>query len=102
MREGATHSAIPGRLHHARGSKGWCRRWTLAGREIASTLDDIRAVGADWVAIHPCARIDEDGSVRYREFDPDEGAARVLGPPPPRSEASRRRGGYKAGDTAAP
>jgi hypothetical protein len=48
--------------------------------EMASTLDDIRAVGAGWVAIHPYARIDEDGSVRYREFDPMNPPAHLVRP----------------------
>ena len=48
--------------------------------EMASTLDDIRAVGADWVAIHPYAGIDEGGSVRYREFDPADPPAYLVRP----------------------
>ena len=48
--------------------------------EMASTLEDIRAVGAGWVAIHPYARIDEDGSVRYREFDPADPPAHLVRP----------------------
>jgi hypothetical protein len=48
--------------------------------EMASTLDDIRAVGAGWVAIHPYARIDEDGSVRFREFDPMNPPAHLVRP----------------------
>ncbi|MBI2504678.1 MAG: hypothetical protein HYW07_15770 [Candidatus Latescibacteria bacterium] len=38
--------------------------------EIPSTLEDIRQVGANWVAIHPYARISGDGQVRFRDFDP--------------------------------
>ncbi|MGD8395986.1 MAG: hypothetical protein PVF43_10975 [Candidatus Eiseniibacteriota bacterium] len=37
---------------------------------MVSTMRDIRAVGANWVATHPYARIDADGSVRFRSFDP--------------------------------
>jgi hypothetical protein len=37
---------------------------------IVSTIRDIRAVGGNWVATHPYARIDADGSVRFRPFDP--------------------------------
>lgn len=40
------------------------------GDAMGATMDDIRAVGAGWVAIHPYARIDRDGSVRFRDFDP--------------------------------
>lgn len=46
-----------------------------ASDEIGPTLDDLRALGANWVAIHPYARIGEDGSVRFAAFDP--------GQPPP-------------------
>jgi hypothetical protein len=47
---------------------------------MESTLDDIRAVGAGWVAIHPYAGIDEDGSVRFRELDPENPPAYLTRP----------------------
>ena len=37
---------------------------------MAPTLRDIREVGANWVAIHPYARVRADGSVTFRAFDP--------------------------------
>jgi hypothetical protein len=47
---------------------------------IAETLDEIRAVGADWVAIHPYAGVRGDGSVRFREFDPADPPAYLTRP----------------------
>jgi hypothetical protein len=41
-----------------------------ASDAIAATCADIRAVGATWVAIHPYARIQDDGTVRFRPLDP--------------------------------
>lgn len=37
--------------------------------DIESTLRDIRAIGAGWVAIHPYARIRGDGSVQFRALN---------------------------------
>jgi hypothetical protein len=37
---------------------------------MASTMADIRAVGANWVSIHPYGWIRGDGSVRFYRFDP--------------------------------
>lgn len=37
--------------------------------EMVPTLRDIRQVGANWVAIHPYARIGADGQVSFRDFD---------------------------------
>lgn len=36
--------------------------------ELGATFGDIAAVGANWVAIHPYARISDDGEVRFRPF----------------------------------
>jgi sugar phosphate isomerase/epimerase len=44
------------------------RDW--ASPEIRSTFEDIRALGADWVAIHPYAGIWDDGTIRFRPIDP--------------------------------
>ena len=44
---------------------------------IGPTLESIRAAGANWVAIHPYARISDDGSLRFTRFDPAH--------PPPQS-----------------
>ena len=38
--------------------------------QVEPTLRDIRQVGANWVAIHPYARIYADGQVSFRDFDP--------------------------------
>lgn len=35
------------------------------GPHMAGTLDDIQALGANWVAIHPYARVARDGSLRW-------------------------------------
>jgi hypothetical protein len=37
--------------------------------DLCTTLADMRAVGASWVAIHPYARIRADGSVLFRPVD---------------------------------
>jgi hypothetical protein len=37
---------------------------------IRPTFERLKELGANWVAIHPYARIDADGSVRFRPFDP--------------------------------
>jgi len=42
---------------------------------IVPTMADISAVGANWVAIHPYARISRDGSVRYRDANSTEAPA---------------------------
>lgn len=47
---------------------------------IVPTLRDIRAVGANWVSTHPYARIDADGTVRFRPFDPDDPPAHLVRP----------------------
>ena len=36
---------------------------------IVPTMTDIKAVGANWVAIHPYARVSRDGSIRYGDID---------------------------------
>jgi hypothetical protein len=47
-----------------RGGQEW------ASDQMAPVLREIREVGGNWVAIHPYARIDADGSVRFRPIDP--------------------------------
>ncbi|HXV61542.1 MAG TPA: hypothetical protein VEK15_12670 [Vicinamibacteria bacterium] len=44
-----------------RGGSEW------ASDAIVVALEEIKALGANWVAIHPYARIGADGSVRYRD-----------------------------------
>lgn len=47
---------------------------------IVPTLEDIRAVGANWVAIHPYADISADGSLRWSRIDPDSPPAHIIRP----------------------
>ena len=47
---------------------------------IVPTLEDIRAVGANWVAIHPYANIDADGSLRWSKIDPENPPAHIIRP----------------------
>ena len=47
---------------------------------IVPTLEDIRAVGANWVAIHPYASIRADGSLRWSAIDPDDPPAHIVRP----------------------
>lgn len=51
-----------------RGSSEWGRD------EMLPTLDELADLGANWVAIHPYARIERDGTVRWRRREgPDTG-----------------------------
>lgn len=47
---------------------------------IVPTLEDIRDVGANWVAIHPYADISADGSLRWSKIDPDSPPAHIIRP----------------------
>lgn len=47
---------------------------------IGPTFAEIAELGAGWVAIHPYARIDEDGSVRFRPIDPAAPPEHVVRP----------------------
>lgn len=47
---------------------------------IVPTLEAIRAVGANWVSIHPYARIADDGSLRFARFDPAHPPAHLAKP----------------------
>lgn len=47
---------------------------------MEGTLDDVRALGAGWVAIHPYAGISVDGALHYRDFDPDRPPAHLARP----------------------
>lgn len=40
-----------------------------AADSIAGTFADVRSLGANWVAIHPYARIADDGSIRFPAID---------------------------------
>lgn len=54
------------------------RDW--GGDAAASTLDDLKALGAGWVSIHPYASIAADGSVRFREIDVEDPPAYIARP----------------------
>ena len=47
---------------------------------IVPTLADIRSVGANWVSIHPYARIHAEGSVTFRPIDPQDPPAYLTRP----------------------
>ncbi len=44
-----------------RGGQDW------ASDQIGATLTEIRSTGANWIAIHPYAGIQEDGGIRFRD-----------------------------------
>lgn len=48
----------------------WGAEWGTASMD--ATLDDLAALGVNWVSIHPYARIRADGLVEHRPFDPDD------------------------------
>ncbi|MEP6810998.1 MAG: hypothetical protein ABI992_12205 [Chthoniobacterales bacterium] len=48
-------------------SHTWGREWQSP--EMAQTLDELKSLGANSVAIHPYARIAEDGHVLFRTID---------------------------------
>lgn len=47
---------------------------------IDSTIDSIREVGAGWISTHPYAAVRDDGSVRFRDFDPASPPESLLRP----------------------
>jgi hypothetical protein len=47
---------------------------------IGPTIDDIREVGAGWVATHPYAPVRGDGSIPFGAIDPDEPPAYLVRP----------------------
>ncbi|MEM7518101.1 MAG: hypothetical protein AAF368_14410, partial [Planctomycetota bacterium] len=48
----------------------WGREWGTDG--FGAELDRLQGLGVNWVSIHPYASIGADGSVRYREIDPED------------------------------
>jgi hypothetical protein len=50
-----------------------CQTWGVEWQTpaMAKTLDELQSLGANSVAIHPYARISEDGHVRFRTIDND-------------------------------
>ncbi len=49
-------------------------------RVVKPTLAAVEALGTNWVAFHPYARIDEDGTVRFREWSSDDPPAFLTEP----------------------
>ena len=45
---------------------------------IGPTLEDIAEVGAGWIATHPYAAVRGDGSLRFRDFDPEHPPAHLV------------------------
>jgi hypothetical protein len=45
--------------------------WEWGADEMVETMKDLRSMGVEWIAIHPYARIGEDGSVGFKPFPPD-------------------------------
>lgn len=71
-------SSKPSRPAHHRSSPPW-EGMTIScpmdGREwgtdaMVTTLEKLKALGVEWVAIHPYAGVGEDGSLRFGSFDP--------------------------------
>src|SRR5262245_49977111 len=54
------------------------REW--GGDLIGPTIDDIRDVGAGWVATHPYAPVRADGSIPFAGIDPAEPPAYLVRP----------------------
>lgn len=50
---------------------GWGLEW--GSREMDASLSELRGLGVEWIAIHPYAQIELDGSIRSRE--PLDGSA---------------------------
>ena len=48
----------------------WGWEWGTDG--FARELDELRALGVNWIAIHPYATVRADGALRWRPIDPDE------------------------------
>lgn len=46
----------------------WGREWGTDG--FAQELDELAALGANWIAIHPYARVRADGEVSWRPLEP--------------------------------
>lgn len=56
----------------------WGQEW--GSSEMPGALDRTKAVGGNWVAIHPYARISKDGSLRFRALDPKNPPAWIARP----------------------
>jgi len=59
---------------HVRGMTISCQTWgwEWGTDEFATELDTLAALGVNWIAIHPYARIGADGTVSWRGLDPED------------------------------
>ena len=59
-------------LTRVRGMTVSCQTWGIewGSDAFAAELDELAAIGVNWVAIHPYASIRADGEVRWRPLDP--------------------------------
>ena len=48
---------------------GWGREWNSPG--MAEAIDEIHALGGNWISFHPYAWIDNDGAIRHRNMTDD-------------------------------
>ncbi len=64
----------------------WGREWGTDGFGVE--LEDLATLGVTWVSIHPYARIEADGEVRWRALDADRPPAWLARP----IEEAHRRG----------
>jgi hypothetical protein len=56
----------------------WGREWGTDA--FADELDELARLGANWVAIHPYARVHADGSLSWRPVDPEDPPAWLARP----------------------
>ncbi|MFT5291999.1 MAG: hypothetical protein ACI8QS_000867 [Planctomycetota bacterium] len=56
----------------------WGKEWGSEG--FRRELLDLRGLGANWIAIHPYARIDGSGKVSWRDMDSEEAPRWLTGP----------------------
>src|SRR5262245_45788658 len=54
--------------------------WEWGSDGFGQELDDLKALGVNWVSIHPYASIRGDGTVGSRRFDPDHPPEWILRP----------------------
>src|SRR2546428_12372686 len=56
-----------------------CQTWGIEWQtpEMAQTLDELKSLGVNSVAIHPYARIENDGHVTFRKIDNGAGGSRA-------------------------
>src|SRR6266852_9139101 len=56
-----------------------CQTWGIEWQTpaMAQTLDELKSLGVNSVAIHPYARIENDGHVTFRNIDHGAGGSRA-------------------------